>query len=197
VVNYVRDNLITITINADDLPDWIDDKLLGIDVMFDEQTYREMDHALKTMAKAEDNRLAVLRDILAGNDTLSRGSTKMRPLEEFLPSVERAGKTIELPEGLLNEPQQHALRVVESNPCVSLIHGPPGTGKTTTLVEAIIRTLLNENQVLVCAPSNAAIDLLVEKLSERRVNVVRIGHPARVTEGSLSKTLDARKSSVN
>lgn len=192
VVNYVRDNLITITINSDDLPDWIDDKLLGIDVMFDEQTYREMDHALKTLAKAEDNRLAVLRDILAGNDSLARGSSNMRAVEEFRPAVERAGKTIELPEGLLNEPQQHALNVVANNPCVSLIHGPPGTGKTTTLVEAIIRTLITENQVLVCAPSNAAIDLLVEKLSERRVNVVRIGHPARVTEGSLSKTLDAR-----
>jgi superfamily I DNA and/or RNA helicase len=63
--------------------------------------------------------------------------------------------------------------------------------KTTTLVQAIKETVRHEHQVLVCAPSNAAVDLLVEKLSEQGVKVLRIGHPARVTEQSLSKTLDA------
>jgi predicted DNA helicase len=75
---------------------------------------------------------------------------------------------------------------------VAIIHGPPGTGKTTTLVQAIKLTVEKEKQVLVCAPSNAAVDLLVEKLSEQNLRVLRIGHPARVTEQTLSKTLDSK-----
>src|SRR5690606_16596898 len=75
---------------------------------------------------------------------------------------------------------------------VAFVHGPPGTGKTTTLVQAIRQTIAVEKQVLVCAPSNAAVDLLVDKLSEQGIEALRIGHPARVTEQSLSKTLDYR-----
>ncbi|MBA4057541.1 MAG: IGHMBP2 family helicase, partial [Marivirga sp.] len=92
----------------------------------------------------------------------------------------------------LNASQQRALDQVVSAADVEFIHGPPGTGKTTTIVQAIKRTVKDEHQVLVCAPSNAAVDLLVDKLSEQGLNVLRIGHPARVTEQSLSKTLDAR-----
>src|SRR6266581_2111212 len=67
VINYVRDNMMTITINGDDLPDWIDDGSLGVDVMFDEMTYREMEYALKKVLEAEDTRLAELREILLGD----------------------------------------------------------------------------------------------------------------------------------
>jgi len=86
------------------------------------------------------------------------------------------------------EAMQHVLACQD----VGIIHGPPGTGKTTTLVEAIKQTVKVEKQVLVCTPSNAAIDLLVDKLSTQGLSVVRIGHPARVTEQTLSKTLDAQ-----
>jgi ATP-dependent RNA/DNA helicase IGHMBP2 len=176
VINYVRDNTMVITLNGDDLPDWLGDGLLGVDVMFDEMTYREMEFALKEVMKAEGNRVAALRDILLGNDKAGLDQKKF-PVE---------GLTI------LNDSQLEALNKMLQAEDVAFIHGPPGTGKTTTLVQVIKQTIKAEKQVLVCAPSNAAIDLLVDKLSEQGLNVIRIGHPARVTEQSLSKTLDAR-----
>jgi superfamily I DNA and/or RNA helicase len=176
VINYVRDNIMVITLNSDDHPDWIEDGMLGVDVMFDEMTYREMDFALKEVMKAEGNRVAELRSILLGTDKAGLEPKKFR-LEGL---------------NLLNDSQLEALNKMLQADDVAFIHGPPGTGKTTTLVQVIKYTIKEERQVLVSAPSNAAIDLLVDKLSEQGLNVIRIGHPARVTEQSLSKTLDAR-----
>ncbi|MEP2670198.1 MAG: AAA domain-containing protein [Cyclobacteriaceae bacterium] len=175
VINYVRDNQMIITLNSDDLPDWVDHGLLGIDVMFDEMSYREMELAMKKVMKAENSRLAELRDILLGKH----------------PTSNQDETVIDYPEHL-NESQQKALKHITACNEVGIIHGPPGTGKTTTLVQAIAQTVKTEQQVLVCTPSNASIDLLVEKLSEYGLSVVRIGHPARVTEQTLSKTLDAQ-----
>ena len=175
VINYVRDNAMVITLNTEELPDWIDSSLLGVDVMFDEMTYREMEFALKEVIEAENNRIAELREILLGSANASKRTQKNKG---------------ELVAGL-NQSQQKALEMVWEAADVAFIHGPPGTGKTTTLVQAIKSTVSHEQQVLVCAPSNAAVDLLVEKLSEQGLRVLRIGHPARVTEQSLSKTLDA------
>ncbi|MEQ8425572.1 MAG: AAA domain-containing protein, partial [Cyclobacteriaceae bacterium] len=175
VINYVRDNQMIITLNVDELPDWIDNGLLGVDVMFDEMTYREMELAMKKVMKAEDSRLAELRDIILGKEKIKFNH-----------------KTAKLKPDHLNESQTKALEHVLSSQDVGIIHGPPGTGKTTTLVQSIVETVKEENQVLVCTPSNASIDLLVEKLSEKGLSVVRIGHPARVTEQTLSKTLDAQ-----
>jgi ATP-dependent RNA/DNA helicase IGHMBP2 len=177
VINYVRDNLMVITLNGDDLPDWINDGLLGVDVMFDEMSYREMEFALREVMKAEENRVAELREILLGKEKSFR-----------LPVTgNRKPET-----SILNASQTQALQTVLESTAVAFIHGPPGTGKTTTLVQAIAQTVKEEQQVLVCAPSNAAVDLLTDKLSLQGLNVIRIGHPARVTEQSLSKTLDAR-----
>lgn len=176
VVNYVRDNTMVITLNGDDHPDWIGDGLLGVDVMFDEMSYREMEFTLKEVISAEDNRVAELKNILLGNSSASSHPKSVPP--EFL--------------GVLNPSQTAALQKVTGSSDVAFIHGPPGTGKTTTLIQAIRQTIAVERQVLVCAPSNAAVDLLVEKLSEQGVEALRIGHPARVTEQSLSKTLDYR-----
>lgn len=175
VINYVRDNTMVITLNGDDLPDWIEDGLLGIDVMFDEMSYREMEFALREVAKADTNRVARLREILLGDESASEKD-----------------KAYTHEDPMLNPSQQDALRKIMQAQDVAFIHGPPGTGKTTTLVHAIALTVKEERQVLVCAPSNAAVDLLADKLSERGLSVLRIGHPARVTEQSLSKTLDAR-----
>lgn len=176
VINYVKDNTMVITVNGDDLPDWIDDPHLGIDLMFDEMAYREMEAAMKAVINAEDSRVAELRDTLLGYRLPVTGSLtgNLEPVTG------------------LNESQNQALQKVLEAQDVAIIHGPPGTGKTTTLVQAIKETVKSEKQVLVCAPSNAAVDLLVEKLSDKGLNVVRIGHPARVTEQSLSKTLDSR-----
>lgn len=183
VINYVRDNLMVVTLSGDDLPDWMDDHLLGIDLMFDEMAYREMENAMKSISKAEDSRVAELRDTLLGYRVPVASPRQTGNLQ---PEAGDQRKTS------LNESQQQALQKVLEATDIAIIHGPPGTGKTTTLVQAIRQTVQLEKQVLVCAPSNAAVDLLVEKLSEQSLNVVRIGHPARVTEQSLSKTLDAR-----
>lgn len=174
VINYVKENLMVITLNTDELPDWIDDHLLGVDVMFDEMSYREMEFALKEVMKAENNRIAELRELLLGKGDAS--------------SEKRVPYTAQH----LNASQINALQTVIAARDIAFIHGPPGTGKTTTLVEAIALTLKDEKQVLVCAPSNAAVDLLTDRLSEKGISVLRIGHPARVTEQTLSKTLDAR-----
>ncbi len=184
VVNYVRDNTLVITLNGDDLPDWIDNGQLGVDVMFDEMSYKEMEYALKTVMRAEDNRVAELREILLAGDFVK----KKEP--SFL--YDESNADYLAASNLLNDSQANALDKILDTQDVAFIHGPPGTGKTTTIVQAIRLTSKKEGQVLVCTPSNAAIDLLVEKLSEQGLNVLRIGHPARVTEQTLSKTLDAR-----
>jgi ATP-dependent RNA/DNA helicase IGHMBP2 len=176
VINYVRDNLMVVTINGDDLPEWFEDGMLGVDVMFDEMSYREMEFTLKEVMKADDNRVAAFKSLLLGDEKVTFSDNKI--------SFESIN--------ILNESQQQALQKISTAKDLAFVHGPPGTGKTTTLVQAIRFTIQEENQVLVSAPSNAAVDLLVEKLSEQGINVVRIGHPARVTEQSLSKTLDAR-----
>ncbi len=174
VINYVRDNKMVITLNAEDLPEWFDQGQLGVDVMFDEMTYREMEAALKIVMQSENNRLAELRDILLGSQKAKVEYTE-RPVD---------------PE--LNESQQKALSKIANAKDVAIIHGPPGTGKTTTMAHAIHQTVKKEYQVLVCAPSNAAVDWIIEKLAELGLRVLRIGHPARVTEQTLSKTLDAQ-----
>jgi ATP-dependent RNA/DNA helicase IGHMBP2 len=191
VINYGRDNLMVITLNGDDLPDWINSGLLGVDVMFDEMSYREMEFTLKKVIEAEDNRVAEFREILLGEQVASYRlpvtSGKKPETGNCLP----AGKALKLGTVLNDSQLKAAHKIIECRD-VAFIHGPPGTGKTTTVVQAIKFTVKEEGQVLVCAPSNAAIDLLVEKLSEQGLNVLRIGHPARVTEQSLSKTLDTR-----
>lgn len=183
VINYVRDNMMTITVNGDDLPDWIEDGSLGVDVMFDEMTYREMEYALKKVMEAEDNRLAELRDILLDPGFSSQDTKKTKSQESIIRNQTSS---------ILNSTQKETIEKVIHASDVAFIHGPPGTGKTTTIVEAIKLTIQDERQVLVSAPSNAAVDLLVEKLSAQGLNTVRIGHPARVTEQSLSKTLDVK-----
>lgn len=177
VINYVRDNTMIVTLNVDDLPDWIDSGHLGVDVMFDELSYREMEAAMKTVIKTDSGRLFELREVLLG----------------YQPANFQSAINASTADGdALNDSQRAALHRLRNAQHVGIIHGPPGTGKTTTLVHAIRETVASEGQVLVCAPSNTAVDLLVEKLSEKGLNVLRIGHPARVTEQSLSKTLDAR-----
>lgn len=174
VVNYVSKQDMLMTLNADDIPDWIHDGQLGVQLLFDENAYREMEKAVKKLIKTSDERLTELKQILlAGKEA------------HF-----KAHKQVKSPG--LNESQNQALNLVLSASDVAIIHGPPGTGKTTTLIQAILETLKTENQTLVCAPSNAAVDLLADRLGEQGVNVLRIGHPARVTEETLGKTLDVR-----
>ncbi len=192
VVTRVRRNKLVLATTKEALPDWVingnnpngstqngstqNGSTLGIDLTFDEVSYREMHQALNDVIGAHGNRLAELRDVLLGARQASYREPQADDL--FYPSA-------------LNDSQLVAVRHVISAQDVAIIHGPPGTGKTTTLVQAILETIRRERRVLVCAPSNTAVDLLTEKLAERGVNVIRMGNPSRVSELLLKHTLDA------
>jgi superfamily I DNA and/or RNA helicase len=182
VVTSVRRNKLLLATTKETLPDWVLDgstlngSTLGIDLTFDEVSYREMNQALSAVMTANGNRLAELRDVLLGAKVASFREHQADDL--FYPSA-------------LNDSQLAAVRHVMSAQDVAIIHGPPGTGKTTTLVQAILETIRRERRVLVCAPSNTVVDLLTEKLAERGVNVIRMGNPSRVSDLLLQHTLDA------
>ena len=183
VITSVRRNKLLLATTREDLPDWalgggkLRGSKLGVDLTFDEVSYREMDNALGEVISAHGNRLAELRDVLLGARQANFRAHKADDL--FYPSP-------------LNDSQVAAVRHVITAQDVAIIHGPPGTGKTTTLVQAILETIRRERRVLVCAPSNAAVDLLTEKLAERGVDVIRMGNPSRVSILLLEHTLDAR-----
>ena len=147
---------------------------VGVQLYFDEHTYRLMFEALNQVIKAKGNRLAELRDIFHGNAPTST--------YHFAPT--------RFP--WLNPSQEEAVNKVLWAKDVAVVHGPPGTGKTTTLVEAIYETLHRENQVLVCAQSNMAVDWISEKLVDRGIHVLRIGNPTRVNDKMLSFTYERR-----
>ena len=177
VVTSVRRNKLLLATAKEALPDWaLDGSTLGIDLTFDEMSYREMNQSVSAVMLAHGNRLAVLRDVLLG--ARPAGFREHRADDLFYPSA-------------LNDSQLAAVRHVVSAKDVAIIHGPPGTGKTTTLVQAILETIRRERRVLVCASSNTAVDLLTEKLAERGVNVIRMGNPSRVSDLLLHHTLDA------
>lgn len=147
---------------------------LGVQLYFDETSYRTMFEALEDVLRAKGNRLAELRDTLLG--PLTPGFRQLYP--------------VRFP--WLNSTQESAVNRVLCAREVAIVHGPPGTGKTTTLVEAIYETLHREPQVLVCAQSNTAVDWIAEKLVDRGLSVLRIGNPTRVNDKMLSFTYERR-----
>ena len=174
-VNYVdEDRMVVILPNADALLALQSKEVLGVQLYFDETSYRLMFEALKQVIAAKNNRLAELRDIFHGSQPAS--SFSFQPMR--------------FP--WLNRTQEEAVNKVFHAKDVAIVHGPPGTGKTTTLVEAIYETLHRENQVLVCAQSNMAVDWISEKLVDRGVSVLRIGNPSRVNDKMLSFTYERR-----
>ena len=174
-VNYVdEDRMVVILPGASALMDIQNADRLGVQLYFDESTYRLMFEALAQVIKAKGNRLAELRDIFHGTQKTSTFT--------FAPT--------RFP--WLNATQEEAVNKVLHAKDVAIVHGPPGTGKTTTLVEAIYETLHRENQVLVCAQSNMAVDWISEKLVDRGVPVLRIGNPTRVNDKMLSFTYERR-----
>ena len=147
---------------------------VGVQLSLDETTYRLMFEALERVSAARHGRLAELREVFHGTSPAGRFA--------FLP--------VRFP--WLNATQEAAVNEVLRAKDVAIVHGPPGTGKTTTLVEAIYETLRRENQVLVCAQSNMAVDWIAEKLADRGVAVLRIGNPSRVNDKMLSFTYERR-----
>ena len=147
---------------------------IGVQLSFDETSYKLMFEALDRVMKAKNNRLAYLRDLFYSHQKAGRFS--------FEP--------MKFP--WLNPTQERAVNEVFWAKDVAIVHGPPGTGKTTTLVEAINETLMRESQVLVCAQSNMAVDWISEKLVDRGINVLRIGNPTRVNDKMLGFTYERR-----
>lgn len=176
-VTFQSGNRLKLTLRTDELPDWASDGKLGIDLLFDDNSYEEMQSALKyAAALSEKPKEGRLVNILTGKQVPSF----LQDVYEFaIPS--------------LNAMQQQAVHKILQAEDVAIVHGPPGTGKTTTLVQAIKALIKRDGrQILVVAPSNTAVDLLSEKLADEGLNVLRVGNPARVSERLMSLTLDSR-----
>ncbi len=176
-ISHVSGNSLKLSLRTDELPDWTRRGKLGIDALFDENSYAEMESALQyASVLAEKRQEGALVQILTG---------AKKPDFHLAPSYHSSLS--------LNPAQQAAVKKILSANDLAIVHGPPGTGKTTTLVQAIKTLVQNSHPpILVTAPSNAAVDLLSEKLSNEGLNVVRVGNPARVSEKQLSLTLDER-----
>jgi len=190
IIHFIDRNRMKIILNSQDFPEWLADPNLGVDMLFDDRSYLEMERALAQIMEAKGNRLAEFGRLLAP-------PIQPLPTDDYLHRLQMpAGpadfaRTVADPalEGL-NASQYAAVMAILDNRTVHVVHGPPGTGKTTTLVAAIRLLAKRENTVLVTAPSNTAADLLTERLAAAGVQVVRIGHISRVDEGVLSHTID-------
>jgi len=174
VVYFVDKDRMKIILHARDLPDWLDSGQLIVEISFDERTYQEMEKALAKVAAVKKGRLAELRAVLLGGKAAAYSSVA--------PNLDIPG---------LNPSQVEAVRHIFSALDIAVVHGPPGTGKTTTLVQAIRLLTETEHTVLVTAPSNTAVDLLTERLVLEGLEVVRVGNISRVDESLLNHTLDA------
>jgi len=172
-IHFVNQDQMKINFTVDDLPHWIDTSSLILNLCFDEASYKEMFFTLKQFLKPEFK--SDLVEKLIG----------LRTIDQLLTIT-----TFEIPK--LNPSQQKAVFKSLASQDISIIHGPPGTGKTTTLVQFIKQLSKSEKQILVCAPSNAAVDYLTEKLSDEGLQVLRLGNISRVDDKVLSKTLDLK-----
>jgi len=175
-ITYQGGNRLKITLYAEELPDWARDGKLGIDLLFDNNSYDEMFKAIKQASALGEKKEGRLVNILTGNTS---------PV--FTEQVQSLNSS------RLNTSQLAAVNKIIAAQDLAIVHGPPGTGKTTTLVQAIcLLARQTHKQILVVAPSNTAVDLLSEKLADEGLNVLRIGNPNRVSDKLVSLTLDSK-----
>lgn len=179
IINFVSRDTMRISVRVDELPDWSRRGKLGVDLLFDEHSYREMFDALKE-----------------AKQRLSDPKESLNLVKQLLGDKDISDFTVEngiYHNELLNQSQNEAIVQMLSRKPLVLMHGPPGTGKTTTLIAGIQALLKSEKkQILVVAPSNTAVDLLTERLHIKGINVVRMGNPVRVSEHLQKLTLDAK-----
>lgn len=174
LISHQSGNRMRITLRTDELPDWSRDGKLGVNLLFDDNSYDEMQEALQKASKEIGK--SHLFQVLTGEAFPTFGKSA-----EVFPS--------------LNSFQQEAVNKILAANDLAIVHGPPGTGKTTTLVQAIKALWERDRkQILVVAPSNTAVDLLSEKLSDAGMSVLRVGNPVRVSDRLQSLTLDSRMS---
>ena len=178
MITFQNGNRCKINLRVDELPDWASNGKLGIELLFDDKSYDEMRNALKCAEK-------LLQDKENGNLISVLTGERKPSFREVIPYTNPR----------LNRLQQESLNQILSARELAIVHGPPGTGKTTTLVQAI-KALIKQDgkQILVVAPSNTAVDLLTEKLADEGLNVLRVGNPARVSDKLMSLTLDSQTS---
>ena len=175
VISYVQDNKMVVVLPGPQvLPELVVTGELGVQLYFDDTSYKTMFAALREVAEAKGNRTARLREVLLGK----------------APALRRETGPVRFP--WLNASQEKAVNQVLCAKEVAVVHGPLGTGKTTTLVEAVYETLHRENQVMVSAQSNTAVDWIAEKLVDRGIPVLRIGNPTRVNDKMLAFTYERR-----
>ncbi len=174
-VYFVDKNRMKIILNTKDLPDWLGMGQIGVNLEFDERTYVEMEKAMHKVMSAQKGRLTELRAVLLG---------------EKPANFTDINHPVTVP--ALNASQNDAVNAILAARDVAVVHGPPGTGKTTTLVQAVKLLCETEPTVLVCAPSNTAADLLTERLANEGLRTVRIGNISRVDENILNHTLEVQ-----
>ncbi|TFF35673.1 AAA domain-containing protein [Mucilaginibacter psychrotolerans] len=177
-IAYSGGDRLKLTLFTDELPDWTRNGKLGVQLLFDNNSYDEMQDALKqaqALAKQPEGKLI---RVLTGADEAT-----------FIADSDNASSAN------LNASQQSAVNQILAANELAIVHGPPGTGKTTTIVQAI-KQLIQQNgkQVLVVAPSNTAVDLLSEKLAAEGLKVLRIGNPSRISDKLTDLTLDSQAS---
>ena len=174
-VSYVDGDRMVVSVpdNAPIIDLQSSEQQIGVQLSFDETSYKMMFDALDRVIRSK-GRLGYLRDLFYSQQ---KAETYTFAAMRF---------------PYLNVTQEEAVNRVLRAKDVAIVHGPPGTGKTTTLVEAIYETLRRESQVLVCAQSNMAVDWISEKLVDRGLNVLRIGNPVRVDDKMLSFTYERR-----
>ena len=181
IIMFVNRETMRISLRVDELPDWCKRGKLGVDLLFDENSYKEMQKALiqaQSLQVTGENG-ALIRQLI--------GQTSL--------FVDKTSSDAYYDSPDLNNSQHQAINHILTNNAVTILHGPPGTGKTTTLIAAVQALLKNrKEQILLVAPSNTAVDLLTQRLAQKNVSVVRIGNPVRVSEELSSLTLDAKMS---
>ena len=172
IITHQGGNRLKLNLRTDELPDWCRDGKLGMDVLFDNNSYEEMFLALKNAEKEETDLVKTL---------IGEKSPSFKPNEVVYANH------------MLNDSQNIAVNKILNTNYLAIIHGPPGTGKTTTLVQAVKALVNQQNEkVLMVAPSNTAVDLLTEKLNEAGLNVLRLGNPARVSEELQAQTMEGK-----
>jgi len=164
-------NTLTIVLTTDVLPDWLDEGKLGINIRPDEKTFACIKYAMEKGANANKD---VKRLV---NKLIGIGEPHFRNNEHVLSNK-------------LNSTQQAAITQCLNADDIGIIHGPPGTGKTTTLVAYVKEEVKRSNRILACAPSNTAVDWLTEKLADANIKVIRIGNPIRINETIIQHSLE-------
>ena len=177
VIDVLRDNRARVVFFRDDIPEVLDEGKLVLQAQFDVLSHKRTEEALLFIKNARNCRLAEIRDVLILQREADRNADEVF---EFKPDPS------------LNDTQNKAVRMMLETRDVALVHGPPGTGKTTTLVAAALQICTQEGRLLFVAPSNAAVDHLCMSLQKRGLNVLRIGNPLRVSESLEALTLEGK-----